>query len=119
MPANQYSYSKTVENLICHLMISSSVRQPSKMGFFFFFDNEQDGFDMKLVCQPENSHNFSVMDLGLFNTSQSIQYKTIEELVASVHQAFEGYSVHEAKRIFFSHGCLKEAMKGKGVCLCN
>ncbi|CAO2043368.1 unnamed protein product [Urochloa humidicola] len=86
---------------------------------FFCEAAKQDGFDMKLVCQPENSHNFSVVDLDLFNTSQSIQYKTIEELVAVVHQAFEGYSVHEAKRIFFSHGCMKEAVKGKGVYLCN
>ncbi|CAN6327998.1 unnamed protein product [Urochloa humidicola] len=86
---------------------------------FFCEAAKQDGFDIKLLCQPEYSPNLSVLDLGLFNSSQSIQYKRVEEIVATVHQAFEGYSVHEAKRIFLAHGHIKEAMKGKGASVCK
>jgi len=49
-----------------------------------------DGFDMRLVCQPANSSDFNVLDLGFFNSIQSIQYKTssktTEELVAAVDE---------------------------------
>jgi hypothetical protein len=63
------------------------------------------------LCQPENTHDFNVLNLAFFNTFQSVQYnkalKTTEELVAAVDQAFESYSV-----IFSTHhGCMKEAMK--------
>jgi hypothetical protein len=80
---------------------------------------KQHGFDMRLVCQPANSPDFNVLDLGFFNSIQSIQYKTTskttEELVAAVDQAFEGYSVHQANRIFLTlHGCMKEVMKLDG-----
>ncbi|CAN6328745.1 unnamed protein product [Urochloa humidicola] len=63
---------------------------------FFCEAAKQDGFDMKLLCQPEYSPSLSVLHLGLFNSSQSVQYKRVEEIVATVHQDFEGYSVHEA-----------------------
>ena len=49
-----------------------------------------DGFDMRLVCQPANLPDFNVLDLGFFNSIQSIQYKTssktTEELVAAVDE---------------------------------
>ena len=42
---------------------------------------KQDGFDTRLVCQPVNSPNFNIIHgLGLFNSMQSIQYKTVEDL---------------------------------------
>jgi hypothetical protein len=51
---------------------------------------KQHGFDIRLVCQPANSPDLIVLDLGFFNTIQSIQYKTtsrtIEELVAYVNE---------------------------------
>jgi hypothetical protein len=50
---------------------------------------KQHGFDIRLVCQPANSSDLNVLDLGFFNTMQSIQYKTAskttEELVAAVN----------------------------------
>jgi hypothetical protein len=49
---------------------------------------KQDGFDIRLVCQPPNSPDS--LDLGFFNGIQSIQYKTsaknTEELVAAVDE---------------------------------
>ena len=78
---------------------------------------KQDGFDMRLVCQPVNSPNFNIIHgLGLFNSMQSIQYKTVEDLVAHVHQDFEGYSVDHANEYLLRlHGCMKRKMKDKGV----
>ena len=34
---------------------------------------KQDGFDMRLVCHPANLSDFNVLDLGFFNSIQSIQ----------------------------------------------
>jgi hypothetical protein len=33
---------------------------------------KQDGFDIRLICQPPNSLDFNILDLGFF---QAIQYK--------------------------------------------
>ena len=78
---------------------------------------KQDGFDMRLVCQPVNSPNCNIIHgLGLFNSMQSIQYKTVEDLVVDVHQDFEGYSVDHANEYLLRlHGCMKRKMKDKGV----
>jgi hypothetical protein len=36
---------------------------------------KQDGFDIRLTCQPPNSPNFNNLDLGFFRAIQAIQYK--------------------------------------------
>jgi hypothetical protein len=55
----------------------------------------QDGFDMRLVCQPSNSPDFNVLDLGFSNSIQSIQYKTsaktTDELVAPVNSVMPNF----------------------------
>jgi hypothetical protein len=71
---------------------------------------KEDGFDMTLICQPENSPHFSALDLGLFSSNQPIQYKTTEEYVNAIHHAFEGYSCQE--RIFLAlHGPKNEVKR--------
>ena len=35
----------------------------------------QDGFDIRLMCQPTNSPDLNVLDLGFFSAIQSLQYK--------------------------------------------
>jgi hypothetical protein len=51
---------------------------------------KQDGFDIRLICQPPNSLDFNVLDLGFLRAIQTIQYKknakTIKELVPTVQQ---------------------------------
>ena len=48
---------------------------------------KQEGFDIRLICQPPNSPDFNILDLGFF---RAIQYKkdakTIENLVPAVQQ---------------------------------
>lgn len=39
---------------------------------------QQDGFDIRLMCQPSNSPDLNVLNLGFFRTLQSLRYK--EEL---------------------------------------
>lgn len=45
----------------------------------------QDGFDIHLICQPSNSQDLNVLDLGFSTTIQSLQHKesllTIDELI--------------------------------------
>lgn len=53
---------------------------------------KQDGFDICLICQPPNSLDFNILDLGFFRAIQAIQYKmnakTIEALVPAVQEVF-------------------------------
>jgi hypothetical protein len=48
------------------------------------------GFDIRLICQPPNSPDFNILDLGFFRAIQAIQYKkeakTIEALVLAVKE---------------------------------
>ncbi|GAA0140873.1 hypothetical protein LIER_02143 [Lithospermum erythrorhizon] len=66
-----------------------------------------DGFDIQLTCQPPNSPNLNVLDLGYFKAIQSLQYreapKTIDELVAAVKKSFHELS----PRSFISSSVLK------------
>jgi hypothetical protein len=52
--------------------------------------DKQEGFDIRLICQPPNSPDFNVLDLGFFRAIQAIQYKknakTLETLVPAVQQ---------------------------------
>jgi hypothetical protein len=53
---------------------------------------KQDGFDIRLICQPPNSPDFNILDLGFFRAIQAIQYqkdaKTKEALVPAVQEVF-------------------------------
>jgi len=51
---------------------------------------KQDGFDIRLICQPPNSPDFNILDLGFFRAIQAIQYKknakTMQELIPAVEE---------------------------------
>ena len=51
---------------------------------------QKNGFDIRLVCQPANSPDFNILDLGFFRAIQSIQYKkvakTVEGLIPIVQE---------------------------------
>ena len=36
---------------------------------------KQEGFDIRLICQPPNSLDFNILDLGFFRAIQAIQYR--------------------------------------------
>jgi hypothetical protein len=58
---------------------------------------KQDGFDIQLICQPANSPDFNVLDLGFFRAIQAIQYKknakTMKDLIPVV-QEVNDHSFH-------------------------
>jgi len=80
---------------------------------------KQDGFDIRLICQPPNSPDFNILDLGFFRAIQAIQYKknakTLEALVPTVQEAFMEYCPYKANIIFVTlQTVLKESIKVKG-----
>lgn len=66
----------------------------------------EDGFDIRLMCQPLNSPNLNVLDLDFFNANQSLQYKetprTIDELVQAVTKSFGTFSSVQSNKIFLT-----------------
>jgi hypothetical protein len=47
---------------------------------------KQGGFDIRLICQPPNSPDFNILDLGFFRAIQAIQYTKVVELVPIVQE---------------------------------
>ena len=67
---------------------------------------KQDGFDIRLICQPPNSPDFNILNLGFFRAIQTIQYKTnaktIQDLVPAVQQVFIIPTKRNCSHIFLS-----------------
>lgn len=79
----------------------------------------QSGFDIRLTCQPPNSPDFNILDLGFFRAIQSLQQKmrarTTPELVRAVEKAFNDYSPIKLNYVWLTlQLCMKEAMKLEG-----
>ncbi|KAJ0247163.1 hypothetical protein HA466_0166060 [Hirschfeldia incana] len=79
----------------------------------------QQGFDIRLRCQPPNSPDLNILDLGFFNAIQTLQHevcpKTTEELVSAVENSFDEYSSTHVNRIFLTlQSCMQEVMKVRG-----
>ncbi|KAI5406026.1 hypothetical protein KIW84_052690 [Lathyrus oleraceus] len=76
-------------------------------------------FDIQLTCQPPNSPDLNVLDLGFFNAIQSLQQKepvkSIDELVSAVQKAFDEFSTVQSNKIFSTlQSCMIEIMKING-----
>jgi hypothetical protein len=79
----------------------------------------QDGFDIRLMCQPPNSPDLNILDLGFFRAIQSLQHKeapnSIDDLLKAVQKSFEEYSTVKSNRIFLSlQSGMIEIMKSRG-----
>jgi hypothetical protein len=80
----------------------------------------QDGFNICLMCQPTNSPDLNVLDLGYFSAIQLLRYKeapnSVDELLKAVAKSFEAFSM-KSNRIFFFltfKVCMIEIMKKRG-----
>ncbi|KAH9147093.1 hypothetical protein AeRB84_009211 [Aphanomyces euteiches] len=64
------------------------------------------GWDVSMRSQPPNSPDFNVLDLGFFNSIQSLQYqsvvKTIDELIDAVESAFIALPFDTLARTFIT-----------------
>ncbi|KAG2634225.1 hypothetical protein PVAP13_2NG155506 [Panicum virgatum] len=81
---------------------------------------QADGWDIRLTCQPANSPDTNVLDLGLFAAIQALfqrsgMPKTIDEIVQKVEAAYWNFPVGRSNRVFLTlQGCLREILKEKG-----
>ncbi|XP_042035364.1 uncharacterized protein LOC121781707 [Salvia splendens] len=78
-----------------------------------------DGFRFHIICQPSNSPDCNVLDLGFFRAIQSIQddklARGVDELVANVQAAFDELSAGTLNNVFLTlQGCLTEILKEEG-----
>ncbi|XP_057789677.1 uncharacterized protein LOC131006538 [Salvia miltiorrhiza] len=79
----------------------------------------QNGFDIRLMCQPANSLDFNILDLGFFRAIQSMQEKkktnNIAELIQAVEMSFAEYSSVHVNRVWITYQlCMVETMKVQG-----
>jgi len=80
---------------------------------------QADGWDRRLTCQPPNSPDLNILDLGFFAAIQALFEKgtpnNINDIVKKVDKAYKNYSVDRANRIFLTQqGCMMEIMKHNG-----
>lgn len=79
----------------------------------------EDGFHIQIMCQPPNSPDLNVLDLGFFSAIQSLQHKkcpkTIDELIQAVQNAFDEYPATKINCIFLTlQSCMVEITKAEG-----
>ena len=65
---------------------------------------------VKIQNQPANSPDLNILDLGFFNSLQSLQAKhrtkTTEELVTVMGKVFEDYPCKKMDHVFLTHMCV-------------
>lgn len=77
------------------------------------------GWDIRLTCQPPNSPDLNVLDLGFFAAIQALFEKgtpnNINQIVEKVEEAYMKYPVDRANRVFLTQqSCMMEIMKHNG-----
>jgi hypothetical protein len=77
------------------------------------------GIDIRLINQPANSPDLNVLDLGFFNSLQSLSYdrvsRNLDDLIANVTNEFDNYDPDTLNRVFLTlQGCMIEVMKDGG-----
>ncbi|KAI5439433.1 hypothetical protein KIW84_024998 [Lathyrus oleraceus] len=98
------------DNAPCHVSIDDEeFRKAASEG----------GFDIRLSCQPPNSPDLNVLDLGFFNVIQSLQQKevskSVDELIEVVQNSYDNFSSKQSDKNFLTlQSCMIEIMKIKG-----
>ena len=77
------------------------------------------GWDIKLLNQPPNSSDTNILDLGFFNSIQSLQdqttINTVDELIEEVKRVFEAQSGDVLAKVWMTyHAVLEQIMLSKG-----
>lgn len=77
-----------------------------------------DGCQIRMMCQPPRSPDFNILDLGFFNSIQSLQYKTptaeIDGLITAVNTAFHEVSYMTLDKCFITLQKVMEAAIAHG-----
>ncbi|XP_021741923.1 uncharacterized protein LOC110708123 [Chenopodium quinoa] len=73
---------------------------------------QSDGFNIQFIYQPAQSPDLNVLDLGLFNVIQSIQYqsfpKNLMELIENVKEAYDLFNPVLNKHCWITLQCCME-----------
>jgi hypothetical protein len=82
-------------------------------------EGSQDGLSIRLTCQPPNSPDMNVLDLGFFRSIQSLQHqrspRSIDELIEAVRQSYYDINRSTLNNIFLTlQQCFIEIMKCGG-----
>jgi hypothetical protein len=75
--------------------------------------------NVQLACQPSNSLDMNVLDLGFFNAIQSLQHqqrcKNIDELIVAIEKAYADLPREKLNNVFLSwQQCMIEVLKVGG-----
>ncbi|VFQ62496.1 unnamed protein product [Cuscuta campestris] len=78
-----------------------------------------DGYSIELTCQPPNSPDLNILDLGFFASIQSLQHQTstrnVDELVQHVAQAYANLEAKKLNYVWISYQlAMTEIMKVQG-----
>jgi hypothetical protein len=75
-------------------------------------------FNMWLHCQPANSPDMNILDLGFFNAIQSLQHqslpKNIDKLIHAMDKAFEALEPEKLNVFLILQQCMIATMKANG-----
>ena len=67
---------------------------------------QKNGWNISFWCQPRNSPDLNVLDLGYFNSIQALQYqnapKTIDNLIGCVEKSFMDLESNSLSDVFLS-----------------
>ncbi|ETL99801.1 hypothetical protein L917_03394 [Phytophthora nicotianae] len=77
------------------------------------------GWDIRMRCQPPNSPDLNVLDLGYFRSIQSLQYQTecrgVEALLDAVNSAFSAMKADTLNKIFMTlQTCMECIIRANG-----
>ncbi|ETP51183.1 hypothetical protein F442_03611 [Phytophthora nicotianae P10297] len=77
------------------------------------------GWDIRMRCQPPNSPDLNVLDLGYFRSIQSLQYQTecrgVEALLDAVNGAFSAMKADTLNKIFMTlQTCMECIIRANG-----
>ena len=77
------------------------------------------GWNISVTTQPPNSPDLNVLDLGFFNSIQSLQYKKrskdIDHLIANVEKAFDETEREALNNVFLSlQACMEATLGAEG-----
>uniref|UniRef100_A0A8I6X5T8 Transposase n=2 Tax=Hordeum vulgare subsp. vulgare TaxID=112509 RepID=A0A8I6X5T8_HORVV len=77
---------------------------------------QAEGWDIRLTCQPPNSPDLNILDLGFFAALQALFQKltpgSIDDIVIKVEQAFDEYPAERSNMIFLTlQSCMVEVLK--------
>lgn len=85
----------------------------------FVLDASSGQFDIRMTCQPPNSPDMNILDLGYFRAIQSRYYSTspsnIDEIIKLVEQTFEEMPRESLNKVFLSlQACMIETLRANG-----